>query len=169
MGRCTSRNGPIPINQISVVAAMAIAKLVAIALRLSWLSLTTARAVYRNLQSDIHGLRLRVARAVSLLHTLHLIISNGVAPALPGMATTSSTAAKPLILLEIEVPPCHLAGIISRQTSSANVRPHSVDRACRGDAYLSHKRRTAVTAASHMSEVAIDIGRGDSVEIGVAF
>jgi hypothetical protein len=26
MGRCTSRNGPIPINQISVVAATAIAK-----------------------------------------------------------------------------------------------------------------------------------------------
>ena len=32
MGRCTSRNGPMPINQINVVAATAIAKLVAIAL-----------------------------------------------------------------------------------------------------------------------------------------
>jgi len=33
--------------------------------------------------------------------------------------------------LEIEVPPCHLAGVISGQTSSANVRPHGVDRARR--------------------------------------
>ncbi len=32
MGRWTSRNGPMPINQISAVAATAIAKLVAIAL-----------------------------------------------------------------------------------------------------------------------------------------
>ena len=32
MGKCTSRNGPIPINQISAVAATAIPKLVAITL-----------------------------------------------------------------------------------------------------------------------------------------
>ena len=32
MGKCTSRNGPIPIDQISAVAATAIPKLVAIAL-----------------------------------------------------------------------------------------------------------------------------------------
>jgi hypothetical protein len=40
-----------------------------------------------------------------------------------------------LILLKIEVPPCHFAGVISRQTSSANVRSYGVDRACRGDSY----------------------------------
>jgi hypothetical protein len=71
--------------------------------------------------------------------------------------------------LKIEAPPRHLAGVISRQTSSANVRPHGVDRARRGDAYVSHKRRTATTAASHASQVAIDIRMGDSVEIGAAF
>ncbi len=32
MGKCTSRNGPMPINQIRAVAATAISKLVAIAL-----------------------------------------------------------------------------------------------------------------------------------------
>jgi hypothetical protein len=71
--------------------------------------------------------------------------------------------------LEIEPAPCHLAGIISRQTSSANVGPHGVDRACRRDAYLSHERRTAITTASYATLVAIDIRVGDSVEIGVAF
>ena len=29
--------------------------------------------------------------------------------------------------LEIEIPPCHLAEVISAQTSSANVRPHGID------------------------------------------
>src|SRR5262249_50136930 len=74
-----------------------------------------------------------------------------------------------LILLKIEAPPCRFAGIISRQTSSANLRPHGVDRACREDAYLSYKRRTTITAGTHASQVAIDIRVGDSVEIGVAF
>jgi hypothetical protein len=72
-------------------------------------------------------------------------------------------------LLEIEASPSHFAGVISRQTSSANVRPCAVDRACRGDAYISHKRRTAITAASHASQAAIDIRMGASVKIGVAF
>jgi hypothetical protein len=70
---------------------------------------------------------------------------------------------------KVEPPPRNFAGVISRQTSSANVRPHSVDRARRRDADLSHKRRTAITTASHATYVAIDIGVGDSVEIGVAF
>src|SRR5262249_50721791 len=74
-----------------------------------------------------------------------------------------------LILLEIEAPSCHLAGVISRQTSSANIRPHGVDRACRRDAYVSHKRCTAITAVSHASMLAIDIHAGDSIEIGVTF
>jgi hypothetical protein len=72
-------------------------------------------------------------------------------------------------ILEIKATPCHFAGVIPRHTSSANVGPHRVDRACRGDAYISHKRRTAITAASHASQVGIDIGTGNSVEIGVAF
>src|SRR5262249_10844689 len=71
--------------------------------------------------------------------------------------------------LETEAPPCHLAGVVSRQTSSANVRPHGVDRACRRDAYVSHKRCTAITAGSHASMLAIDIHAGDSIEIGVTF
>ena len=37
------------------------------------------------------------------------------------------------------------------QAESENVRPHGVDRACRRDAYVSHKRCTAITAASHAS------------------
>jgi hypothetical protein len=74
-----------------------------------------------------------------------------------------------LIPSKIEPQPCHFAEVISRQTGSANVRPRGVDRAFRRDAYLSHKRRTAITAASHAAWVAIDIRVGDSVEIGVAF
>ena len=71
--------------------------------------------------------------------------------------------------LKIEAPPCHFAEVVSRQTSSANVRSHGVDRACRRDAYASHKRCTAIAAASHASMLAIDIHVGDSIEIGVAF
>src|SRR5215468_577908 len=69
--------------------------------------------------------------------------------------------------LEIEAPPCHFAGIVSRQTSSANIRSHGVDRACRRDAYVSHKRCTTITAASHASTLAIDIRVGDSIEIDI--
>ena len=71
--------------------------------------------------------------------------------------------------LKIEAPPCHFAGVVSRQTSSANIRPYGVDRACRRDAYVSHKRCTAIPAASHASMFAIDIRAGDSIEIGVTF
>jgi hypothetical protein len=71
--------------------------------------------------------------------------------------------------LKIEAAPCHFAGVVSRQTSSANIRSCSVDRACRRDAYVSHKRCTAITAASHASMFAIGIRAGDSIEIGVAF
>jgi hypothetical protein len=71
--------------------------------------------------------------------------------------------------VKIEAPPCHFAAVVSRQTSSANIRSYGVDRACRRDAYLSHKRCTAITAASHASMFAIDIRAGDSIEIGVTF
>ena len=71
--------------------------------------------------------------------------------------------------LKIEAPSRHFAGVISRQTSSANIRSYSVDRACRRDAYVSHKRCTAITAASHASMFTIDIHAGDSIEIGVTF
>ena len=74
-----------------------------------------------------------------------------------------------LIPSKIEAPPCYLACVISRQTSSANVRPHGVNRACRRDAYVSHKGSTAITAASHASQVAFDVRAGDSVEVTVAF
>jgi hypothetical protein len=71
--------------------------------------------------------------------------------------------------LKIEAPPCHFAGVVSRQTSPANVRSHCVDRACRRNAYASHKRCTAITTASHASMLAIDIRAGDSIEIGITF
>jgi len=71
--------------------------------------------------------------------------------------------------LKTEAPSCHFAGVISRQTSSANTRSYGVDRACRRDAYVSHKRCTAIAVASHASMLAIDIRAGDSIEIGVTF
>jgi hypothetical protein len=71
--------------------------------------------------------------------------------------------------LKIEALPCHFAGVISRQTSSANIRSYGVNRACRRDAYVSHKRCTAIAAASHASMFAIGIHAGDSIEIGVTF
>jgi hypothetical protein len=71
--------------------------------------------------------------------------------------------------LKIEVTSCHFAGVVSRQTSSANIRSYSVDRTRRRDAYVSHKRRTAITAASHAAMFAIDIRVGDSIKIGVTF
>ena len=69
---------------------------------------------------------------------------------------------------EIETPPRHPAGVVSRQASPANVRPDGVNRARRRDAHLSHKGGAAIAAASHASQVAIDIDAGDSIEIAVA-
>jgi len=71
--------------------------------------------------------------------------------------------------LKIEAPPCHFAGVVSGQTSSANIRSYSVDRACRRDANVSHTRCTAITAASHAPMLEIGIRAGDSIEIGVTF
>jgi hypothetical protein len=71
--------------------------------------------------------------------------------------------------LEIEAPSCHLAGVISRQTRSANIRPRGVDCTCSRDAYVSHKRCAAITDASHASSAPIDIRGGNSIEIGIAF
>jgi hypothetical protein len=71
--------------------------------------------------------------------------------------------------LEIEAPSCHLAGIVSRQTSFANLRPHAVDRARRGDADVSHEGRTAIAVASHASSFVIDKCARDLFEIGVTF
>ena len=71
--------------------------------------------------------------------------------------------------LKIEALPCHFAGVVSRQTSSANVRSHGVDRACGRNAYVSHKGCTAIAVAPHAPMLAIDIRVGDSIEIGVAF
>ena len=43
-----------------------------------------------------------------------------------------------LVPLKIEMPARHFAGVIPRQTSSANNRPHGIDCTCRRDAYLAH-------------------------------
>jgi RNA polymerase primary sigma factor len=43
-----------------------------------------------------------------------------------------------LIPLKIEMPARHFAGVIPRQTSSTNDRPHGIDCTCRRDAYLAH-------------------------------
>jgi hypothetical protein len=71
--------------------------------------------------------------------------------------------------LEIEASSRHLAGVISRQASSANVGPHGVDRACRRDADLPDERGTAIATALHASPLVIDIVAGDSCQIGVIF
>ena len=70
---------------------------------------------------------------------------------------------------EIEVLSCHLAGLISRQTNFANVGPHIVDRACRRDADVSLKRRTAIAVTPHSSLIVIDVSTRDSPKIGVTF
>jgi hypothetical protein len=63
--------------------------------------------------------------------------------------------------IKIETPPCHFAGVVARQTRSANIRSHGIDSARRQYAYLSHKRRTAITAAAHASKLGIDKSDGD--------
>jgi hypothetical protein len=57
---------------------------------------------------------------------------------------------------KIEAPPCRLAGVISWQTSFANVRPHGVDRARRRDADIPHKGRAAIAVAPHSTLFVID-------------
>jgi hypothetical protein len=74
-----------------------------------------------------------------------------------------------LILLKIKMPPCHFARVISRQTSSANVRSHGVDRARRGESYLSHKRHTAATVCIACVLGRHRYARGGFGRIGVAF
>jgi hypothetical protein len=72
-------------------------------------------------------------------------------------------------LSQIKVPPCRQARVVSGQTSFANVRPHVVDRARRRNADLSHEGGAAIAATPHAAVLIIDIGAGDSIEIGVVF
>jgi hypothetical protein len=74
-----------------------------------------------------------------------------------------------LVALKVEVPARRLAGVIAWRTISANDRPHGIDRAGCRNADLTHKRRAAITAASHAPQAVIDVCLGNPVEIGVAF
>jgi hypothetical protein len=71
--------------------------------------------------------------------------------------------------LEIEALSCHSAGVISGQTSFADVGPHSIDRARRRDADVPNKGRTAIAVTSHAAPLIIDVGAGDEIEVGVSF
>ena len=96
-------------------------------------------------------------------------IPRGKLSGFPGSQAPSTREPSYAAPLKIEAPPCHFAGVVSRQTSPANVRPYGVDRARGRYAHLSHQSGTAITAAAHPPQVAIDIRLGNSVEIGVAF
>jgi hypothetical protein len=87
----------------------------------------------------------------------------------PKTFTTAEVIESAEFASEIEALSCHLAGIISRHTDFANVRPHGVDRARRRDADVSHKGRTAIAVTPHSSLFVIDIPARDSPEVGVAF
>ncbi len=71
------------------------------------------------------------------------------------------------MLSEIEPPARHLAGIISRQASPANVRPHSVDTARGRDTDFPHKRRAAIAGASDSVLPVIDECLRDPIKRGV--
>ena len=78
----------------------------------------------------------------------------------PGVGLTPS---------QIETPSCRLAGVISWQTSFANVRPHAVDRARRRDADIPHKGRAAIAVAPHSSLLAIDECARDPIKRRLIF
>jgi hypothetical protein len=71
------------------------------------------------------------------------------------------------IMLQIETTPRGQAGVVSRQTGPANLRPHGVDRARRRAANVARQGRAAVAHAAHASTRVIDIRRRDSGEIRV--
>jgi hypothetical protein len=60
--------------------------------------------------------------------------------------------------LDIEVPACHQARVISGQTSFADFRSHGVDRASRRDADLPLKGGTTIAVTPHASELLVGIG-----------
>ena len=66
------------------------------------------------------------------------------------------------------MPRCE-AGVISGQARFANLRPYGIDRARRGYADDANEGGTAIAKASHAPSFVIDIGTGNSIEVGVAF
>jgi hypothetical protein len=70
---------------------------------------------------------------------------------------------------EIESPPCHSAGVISRQTGFADVGPYGVDRARRRDADIPHQGRAAIAVAPHSSPLVIDECARDPVKRRLIF
>jgi hypothetical protein len=80
-----------------------------------------------------------------------------------GTAVASSLGAK------TEAPACHLTGVVPRQTSSANVRSHGVDRARRRNADLSHERQAAIVVAPHSPMLVIDQPGWDQIERRLLF
>src|SRR5216684_4973282 len=51
---------------------------------------------------------------------------------------------------QVEMPPGHVARVVSRPTISTNVGPHGVNRARRRYSDIAHKRRTAIADAAHL-------------------
>lgn len=71
--------------------------------------------------------------------------------------------------LEIEVIPGYPAGIVARQTGSANLRPYRVYCARRRHPDLAHKGRAAIPNAPHTAARVVDQSTRNSLEIGVGF
>jgi hypothetical protein len=65
--------------------------------------------------------------------------------------------------------PGHAAGIVSRQTGSANIGPHRVYGAGRRNPDFTDKSRAAGSNAPHAAARVVDESTGDSREIGVGF
>jgi hypothetical protein len=69
--------------------------------------------------------------------------------------------------LQGEMMPRHLAGLIARFTSTANLWANRVDRARRRDAYLAYQGGATIASALHASKMMVSKRAGDEIEIAV--
>lgn len=71
--------------------------------------------------------------------------------------------------LETKFSPRGLTSIITRNTSSANIRPNFIDKACRAYAYFTRQRGTSRAFAAHPALISCHIVAGDQIQIVIGF
>src|SRR5262249_15571173 len=85
----------------------------------------------------------------------------------PSIARRTRSASERVASSQSEPMPRHLASVIARFTSAANLWPNAVDRARRRNADFTHQGCATIAVALHSSKMIVDKGAGDAIKIAL--
>jgi len=86
------------------------------------------------------------------------------------LAPSTANAKEPeTYLLETKFSPRGLTSTITRNTSSANIWPNFINKACRAYAYFTGQRGASRAFAAHAALISCYIVAGDQIQIVISF